>query len=241
MQRYTLFTSDLHLGACEPEITALFLDFLAKEAIKAEALYILGDLFRLWIGDDYSSPYIEKIKTALKLASKKIPIFLLPGNRDFLLGHNFANESGCILLPDPSIINLYGKFTLITHGDIFCTRDILHVLFRKYILNKFVMSIFLHFPLKLRRFIAEQIHFNSKFQKKIKPSKLMDVSQIAINKALQTANATQIIHGHTHKANIYTFNLDGKMITRFTLGDWSKTQSSSLQIADTPFCAPPKF
>lgn len=154
----TLFISDLHLEESRPEITAAFLTFIEELEADVDALYILGDLFEAWIGDDENTPLQVKVKTALgDLVSKSCPVYFIHGNRDFLIGQRFAEETGVQLLPDPSLIDLYGEPVLILHGDSLCTRDIAYMKFRQNMRNPEWQSLFLNRPLQDRRTTAQQL------------------------------------------------------------------------------------
>jgi UDP-2,3-diacylglucosamine hydrolase len=220
MKKYTYFISDLHLDENLATINEKFYFFLNKMAPTAEAVYILGDLFRLWLGDDVTSDYIVTIKQSLKKLSEKVPVFVMPGNRDYLLGFTFARDTGCQILGDPTLINLYGDLTLLSHGDIFCTKDLILMLFRRLILNKYVMKVFTFLPRKLRQDIAESVHAQSTRNNQLKSSVKMDVSQNKISKTMKQKNAKQIIHGHTHKAVIDNFLIDQLPVRRISLDDW---------------------
>jgi UDP-2,3-diacylglucosamine hydrolase len=220
MKKHTLFTSDAHLSPTEPETVKLFLNFLNSIDPQTDALYILGDLFKFWVGDDDRSEFNEAIKQALKKLSTKIPIYLMPGNRDFTLGQIFATESGCILLPDPCVINLYGAQTILTHGDILCTKDKIHCVFRKIIRMPFGINIFLKLPIKFRIWLASKIQSYSA-KAKLKKSKIsMLVQSDAVQKLLTQYDATKLIHGHTHYLEI-TKN-------RIALAEWGNVKINAL-------------
>lgn len=216
----TLFTSDAHLSPAEPETLQLFLNFLETIDKQADALYILGDLFKFWIGDDNTSKFNATIKQALKKLSTKIPIYLMPGNRDFILGQAFANESGCTLISDPYVINLYGARTVLTHGDILCTKDKMHSIFRKIIRLPFGINIFLKLPLKFRNWLATKIQTYSAKAKLKKSKSSMLVQPDAVQKLLIKYDAIKLIHGHTHYMEITS--------NRIALGEWSGSKINVL-------------
>lgn len=220
MKKHTLFTSDAHLSPTEPETAQLFLNFLKNVDPQADALYILGDLFKFWVGDDDRSEFNETIKLALKKLSAKIPIYLMPGNRDFTLGQVFAAESGCILLPDPYVINLHGTKIILTHGDILCTKDKMHGIFRKIIRLPFGINLFLKLPIKFRIWLASKIQSYSAKAKLKKSKNSMSVQPDAVQKILAKYNATKLIHGHTHYLEI-TEN-------RIALDEWRNAKTNVL-------------
>jgi len=223
--KYTLFISDLHLNAEHPEYVIALNKLGETLALKATALYILGDFFALWAGDDEQNEFNTKIITILKKLSQSIPIYLIPGNRDFLLGKKFAQASGCTLLPDPSKIYLYGRPTLLSHGDLFCTDDLIATIFRKVSQNKLAKKIFLFLPLKFRSKLAFAIHHHSSHKKK--NGFVMDVNSKKIARFMIKYNVTQIIHGHTHKPDHYTFMLANHTARRIVLADW-ETHANAL-------------
>ena len=222
MTQQTLFISDLHLDPAQPHITTLFLDFLTHQATKADALYILGDLFEAWIGDDHDTEFNHQIKTALKNLATQVPIYLMVGNRDFLLGDRFAHESGCQLLRDPTMLDLYGTATLLMHGDSLCSDDKRHQLFRRFSQHPLVRQISLSVPLKMRQFIADKIRMTSKQRTGLMPAYSMDVNQKAVEKVMQQQGVLQLIHGHTHQPDIHEFKMGNYNAKRIVLGAWHK-------------------
>ncbi|MDR1057344.1 MAG: UDP-2,3-diacylglucosamine diphosphatase [Coxiellaceae bacterium] len=228
MYRYTIFISDLHLSSNKPDIAKLFCKFLEEIESTTDAIYILGDLFQLWIGDDDHSIFNEQIKNSLRLASSKTLIYLMPGNRDFLLGSAFARESGCILIPDPYEFNLYGKRILLTHGDLLCSKDSKYHIFRKIIRIHWGIKIFLRLPLKIRSWFAIN---TQKISTKIKAGKnhqvlVAQLEEVSKN-LLCKYNSDQLIHGHVHVAETGEFEIGTKQVHRFSLGGWD-TQGSIL-------------
>lgn len=222
----TYFISDLHLQAAQPALTDLFLRFLAMQMDDVEALYILGDFFEAWIGDDDESEFITKIKQALKqVASRGVEIYLMAGNRDFLLGQRFAQAAGCHLLSDPTVIDLYGQHILLTHGDVLCSDDVKHQKFRRLTQNSLVKSLFLALPLSWRRNIATQIRRKSQARTQSLAMNIMDVNQSTVQSFLNHFAVPQLIHGHTHRAGIHQWD-GGK---RIVLGAWSDHQGNALK------------
>jgi UDP-2,3-diacylglucosamine hydrolase len=219
----TLFISDLHLARERPQITAIFLDFLKTRAAKAQALYILGDFFDVWIGDDAMDDYARSIAKALReLADTGVPIYLMPGNRDFLYGHAFCQQSGVTLISDPLLIDLYGTPTLLAHGDALCSADKAYQLFRKIVRNPITQFIFLHLPLFLRKKIASGLRRGSHLENQKKSAYIMDVVQESVIEVMQKYHVQHLIHGHTHQPNVHHFMLDDKSATRTVLGSWEQ-------------------
>lgn len=224
----TFFISDLHLSAAHPDTTELFLKFLKEDAKEAEALYILGDFFEAWIGDDILDPHEAKIIHALANYTKQgTPVYFMHGNRDFLIGHSFAIKSGCSLIKDPTLITLYGKKVLLCHGDALCTLDKTYQYFRKGVRHPLIKKIYLNLPQWLRRKIANRLRNHSPRNLYLDHSKHLnpkwDVTISAVNQIMQKFQSDILIHGHTHKAGIHEFVLDEKPVTRIVLGDWTTT------------------
>lgn len=225
----TLFISDLHLCSEQPDITQLFLNFLRQQARNAEALYILGDLFETWIGDDSVNAYHRTIIAALaELTSSGITTYFMPGNRDFLIGKQFIQQTGCRYLLDPTIINLYGNPTLLTHGDMFCRLDKDYQRFRRWSRYPFWQFLFLHLPVSWRQEIANylrgQDHSNSSNAVKydVVLSDLITCSQ-------NYPGIKQIIHGHTHLPSIELIkSKDDNWIQCFVLSDWHPKRGNVL-------------
>ena len=217
----TLFISDLHLDPARPEITGLFLDFLAMRAIHAEALYILGDLFEAWIGDDDDSPDNQKVCQGLRnCAAGGTSIYIMHGNRDFLLGDRFARDCGAVLLDDPTVVDLYGVRTLLMHGDLLCTDDTGYMAFRKMVRDPAWQSDMLAKSLAERQSIAHQMRVASREQTDGKPESIMDVNSATVIDFMTRHQARQLIHGHTHRPASHTLDLAGKAARRIVLGDW---------------------
>lgn len=213
MEHHTLFISDLHLEADEPGITAIFLKFLRQEALQADALYILGDLFEAWIGDDDLSPFNREIMDALKQATQSgLPVYFMRGNRDFLIGKRFAKKTGILLLEDPTVIDLYGKRILLMHGDSLCTLDRQHLFWRKISLNPCIQQLALGLPLTWRRKIGRWLRKKSKRHQSYLEAYRMDVSSDEVVRAIESHQAALLIHGHTHQPGIH-----GR---RIVLGAW---------------------
>ncbi len=235
MTAETLFISDLHLDEERPKILSLFLTFLAQRAPQAERLFILGDLFETWIGDDDDTPVYQVIKDGLKQLSTQIPVFIMQGNRDFLLGETFAQETGCSLLPETHLIDLYGIPTLLMHGDTLCTEDTAYLQLRQILRNPLWQQDFLSKSLEQRRFLARQLRAQSQAATQEKSTAIMDANPQAVLTAFQTHDVQYLIHGHTHRPNIHALEIQGKNCKRLVLGDWY-TQGSLLMCDSTQNC-----
>ncbi len=222
---HTLFISDLHLQAERPDITARFRSFL-ETAHQADAVYILGDLFEAWIGDDDRSDFNLSILTQLRqLTDKNTPVFFMRGNRDFLIGKAFADVTGCKLLADPSVIDLYGTPVLLTHGDMLCTQDRWHQQFRRLAQNQRYNQFFLMLPLFVRKALAGLIRSASKKHTRVAKYTTMDVVQVSLEQLMRSYGVLKVIHGHTHRPATHSFNLDSQPATRIVLGDWDQKSS----------------
>ncbi|MFA6037930.1 MAG: UDP-2,3-diacylglucosamine diphosphatase [Legionellales bacterium] len=227
----TLFISDIHLNPHRPKITAIFLEFLQGEALNAEALYILGDFFDSWIGDDVMDDFANTIAKALhQLVDSGVKVYLMPGNRDFLYGKVFEEKSGVILIPDPTLINLNGTPTLLVHGDSLCSADRGFQIFRYFVRHPVLTWIFLHTPLAFRQKFAQYLRNKSTDSNQKKSAYIMDVDQKTVENMMRKFKATHMIHGHTHDPKIVEFNLDGKKVTRTVLGAW-ETEGYCLTIS----------
>jgi UDP-2,3-diacylglucosamine hydrolase len=222
----TLFISDLHLEADRPEIGKQFLTFLEQEAADADALYILGDLFEYWIGDDDPNPYYAGMKDALRaVTTRGVPVFFMHGNRDFLIGDKFAADTGVRLLDDPSLANLYGRTVLLSHGDALCTDDLRYQEVRSVTHDRAWQAMMLRKSVAERRAIAEQARADSMAHGgSIDPS-ISDVTQAAVEEILRKHEVTTLLHGHTHRPAVHEFLLDGRPATRIVLGDWYRQGS----------------
>lgn len=226
-----LFVSDLHLDPARPQITRLFEHFLAGEARTAEALYILGDLFEAWIGDDDDSELPARIAHALRgLADTDVPIFFIAGNRDFLLGRDYASRSGMCLLPDASVHAIAGVPTLLMHGDALCTDDHAYLAFRDQVRAPEWQRQFLAQTMDARRAFAEEARAGSRAHTHDTPEALMDVNAEAVARAMRTAGVRRLIHGHTHRPAVHRFMLDAQPAERIVLGDWY-AQGSRLSLS----------
>ncbi|MGH8212057.1 MAG: UDP-2,3-diacylglucosamine diphosphatase [Rhodanobacteraceae bacterium] len=230
MSAQTLFISDLHLDDCRPRIVGLFESFLADEARDADALYILGDLFEAYIGDDDDAPLPARVAAALKsLGDSGVPVHFIAGNRDFLLGEDYARRARMTLLDDGTTVDLYGTPTLLLHGDTLCTDDPAYLAFRQQVRDPAWQRMFLSQPLPARRAFAAKARDASRAHTSQADMAIMDVNQAAVETALRDAHVTRMIHGHTHRPAVHDFEPDGAPAQRFVLGDWYE-QGSVLRV-----------
>ncbi len=223
MKQDIIFISDLHIALEKKQITRKFQYFLENLACQASAVYILGDLFDAWIGDDDNTPPNKKIKSLLKqVTDSGTQVFLQQGNRDFLMGQKFCSETGIILLEDYAVIDLNGINTLLTHGDLLCTDDLPYQAFRKKSHSKAWKQNVLSKPLIIRLLAARWYRFRSHFHKRKKSQDIMDVNQQTVVSVMLEHNCFRLIHGHTHRPAIHDFTINGKAAQRFVLAEWKK-------------------
>ena len=222
---HTLFISDLHLSEDQPHITQLLLNFAHNNATQADALYILGDLFEYWAGDDdRNTLFHQNIISAIREVSLQgTPVFIMHGNRDFLMDEQLAQACKATILPDPTLIDLYGTPTLLTHGDALCTDDIEYQAFRKQVREPAWRNNFLAQPLAQRKATIEQLRKMSEVQKQTKAMDIMDVNLDAVAELFRSHHYPRIIHGHTHRQKHHLHQVDGKSCERWVLGDWHET------------------
>ena len=217
----TLFISDLHLEESRPDITRAFLSFLKSHAKGVDTLYILGDFFEAWIGDDERTPLQETVAQALKeLSEGGTSIFLMHGNRDFLIGHDFCARAGTTLLDDPTVVDLYGTPTLLMHGDSLCTADVEYQKFRENMRNPQWQQMILQRPLADRQQMARQLREISMAKNQGKESFIMDVTPEEVVKVMEEHGVQRLIHGHTHRPAVHDLQASGQAARRIVLGDW---------------------
>ena len=229
MNRY--FISDLHLDETRPHTTALFKSFAAKlkENDPQTELYILGDLFESWIGDDYENELHNEVKTTLNsLTGSGIKVFFLYGNRDFLIGEEFLSETGVELMIDPFLLKSNGKTILLTHGDQMCIDDVEYQTFRSIVRNPDWQKDFLNFPISKRLKIAGETKDASKQSKQEKSMEIMDVNEEEVLRVFKQHEVNTMIHGHTHRPMKHELKIDGRLCSRYVLGDWNKTSAMVL-------------
>ena len=229
----TLFISDIHISDDYPEICNLFFDFIKKIDINVNALYILGDLFEYWLGDDDPNPIFKKTQNALKdLSKNNVSVFFIHGNRDFLVGDKFAKNSHIKILSDPSVIELYGERILISHGDIYCIDDEEYQLFRKQTRDPQWQKMILRKPLEYRRNFAKMARARSLEHTQLDNEYIMDVNEDEVKKMLDQFNLSTIIHGHTHRPFIHNTISNEVNYRRIVLGDWYE-QGSVLEWSES--------
>lgn len=218
---HTLFISDLHLSHERPDKLILFKKLLEGPARCADALYILGDLFEAWAGDDDTTPpHPEIIAMLAAYTGNGGQLYVMRGNRDYLLGNTFAGVTGIKIIQDPAVIDLYGNKTLLMHGDTLCTRDIKYQIYRRIVNNPVAIKLFLRVPYPLRHRIWHGIRNLTRKTSARKSHAIIDVHQPAVEKIMIRHQVYNLIHGHTHREGIHTFDLRGQKATRHVLDDW---------------------
>lgn len=221
MNRPTLFIADLHLSDDTPDLNALFYRFLHDWQNRAAALYILGDFFDAWTGDDDDSETARQTASALKTFAQGCPVYFIAGNRDFLLGRHYAAQAGLTLLPERHLIDLYGQTALLTHGDELCTGDTAYLRYRRIIRHPLTRRLLLSLPAGQRKRIAAKLRQASRSRQSGAHYTPADVSDAGIAAALQAFPAAElIIHGHTHRPAVYGHTRNGKTLYRYVLPDW---------------------
>ena len=225
-----LFASDMHLDPSRPEITQLFINYLNEHGPKADAVYLLGDLFEVWLGDKVSLGDYEDVIACFRTLSQTTPLFVLRGNRDFLLGEAFAKASAVTLLNDPQVIDLYGTSTLITHGDLLCTDDVNYQRYRKIATNRAVQWLALNLiPDRKKREIARNMREASRRAQAQKQGDIMDVNHDEVRHWFNRHKVSQMIHGHTHRPGQHQYDTNMGTAQRWVLGDWY-TQGSVIKV-----------
>lgn len=216
-----LFISDLHLDPAQPEIARQFLDFLDGEARRADELYILGDLFEVWLGDDDPDPAVRTIVEALRrLTDAGVRCSFIHGNRDFLVGERFARETGCRLLADGTVTDVLGERVLLMHGDVLCTDDHSYQRLRRILRNPVVLWLVRHLSLAQRRRLAQRLRAGSRMHVGTTAPEIMDVNADAVAATMRAAGVRTLVHGHTHRPAVHSLDLDGTPARRIVLGDW---------------------
>ncbi len=231
----TLFISDLHLEPGRPEIGEQFLAFLTGPAREANALYILGDLFEAWIGDDDPNPYYGQMKSAIReLTDSGVPVFFMHGNRDFMIGKQFAAETGVRLLDDPHSIELHGENVLLSHGDAMCTDDVEYQTVRAMTRNPDWQAMMLSKSIEERVAFAVQAREQSLARGESMTEEIADVNQEAVEQTLRDSGADILLHGHTHRPAVHPFHVDDRPVHRIVLGDWYEQGSMVVWDEDGP-------
>ena len=230
-----LLISDLHLQEERPDITRAFLDFLGGRARSAEALYILGDFFEAWIGDDAMTPFQSSICAALRaLSDGGTKIFLMHGNRDFLIGSTFCKKAGCTLLADPSVVRLNGEPVLLMHGDSLCTLDQGYMRLRRVLRNPLTLFVLRNLPLSTRHKLARKLRSESRAQTRMKASDIVDVTPEEVPRVMRQHGVSTLIHGHTHRPAVHAVQIGDLPGRRIVLGDWD-AQGWVLQVDEHRF------
>ncbi len=229
----TLFIADLHLSDDTPALNRLFLQFLQEQQGRADALYILGDLFEVWLGDDILSNIAVEAAAALKAFGRTAPVYFICGNRDFLFGQDYAERAGITLLPDIREIELYGTHYLISHGDEMCTDDVSYQRFRRIIRNPWLRKLLLALPQSRRRKIAAKIRAASKEKKQaMGHTPVSDVTESGVQTALNHHPQTEaLIHGHTHRPAVHEHGFNGRTVKRYVLPDWYGGSGGYLKVS----------
>lgn len=216
-----LFISDLHLEPQRPDITRAFLQCLEQRASTVDELYILGDFFEVWLGDDDPNPLAAQIISVLaELAQSGVKIFLMHGNRDFLIGKRFCKAAGCTLLPDPHVADLNGERVLLMHGDSLCVDDLAYMKMRRLLRNPLSLFILRNLSLKQRHRIGRKLRAESQIQTRQKPGDITDVNLGQVAKVMHAHQVHTLIHGHTHRPAVHRLMIDGLPAERIVLGDW---------------------
>jgi len=216
----TFFISDLHLDKVRPEIISIFERFLKNDCQQIDALYILGDLFEVWVGDDHPVDGLENSLAALKALAEKIPVYFIHGNRDFLVGKAFANQYGLRLIDEHSRIDLYGRATLVMHGDTLCLDDVEYQKFREQVRTPEVQQEFLSHPLDARLAQARGMREESASATAGKDEMITDINADEVVRVMQEHNVDLLIHGHTHRPAVHQLEINGKPAERIVLSDW---------------------
>lgn len=217
-----LFISDLHLTAERPEANERFFRFIEDKARDAAALYVLGDLFEVWIGDDDLAGKFNSVVVGFFAALVKsgTPLYLMHGNRDFLMGRRFSRATGATLLKDPSVVDVDGTPTLLMHGDTLCTDDVDYQAWRRKARNRILQAVFLARPLEKRRAMVAKMREKSKEVIAGKPAEIMDVNAGAVQDAFRRHGVSRLVHGHTHRPGKHELEVDGRRCERWVLPDW---------------------
>ena len=219
---HSLFISDIHLCEQRPDISQAFVEFCNHRATKASHLYILGDLCDAWLGDDDNRPLAELLQQQLLMLYKRgVKVFIMVGNRDFLMGNEFSKACNCELLPDPSVIKLYNQSILLMHGDSMCTADKEYMSFRQVIRDPVMQQTLLNKPLSERRAIANMLREKSRSANATKAEDIMDVTSSEVIKAFKRHGVDVLIHGHTHRPAVHQIETNDELeLKRYVLGDW---------------------
>ena len=230
-----LLISDLHLEQQRPDITRAFVHFLQTRARQADALYILGDFFEVWVGDDAMEPFQHEIASALReLADSGTRLYLMHGNRDFMLGQGFCQLAGCTLLSDPCRVSFNGEPVLLMHGDSLCTSDAAYMRMRRLLRNPLSLWLLRHLPLAKRHALARKLRKESQLQTRQKAASIIDVTPSEVPRLMSKYGVRTLIHGHTHRPASHTLEVNGQSAQRIVLGDWDQ-QGWALQVDENGY------
>lgn len=230
----SLFISDLHLPPASSELREAFTAFLSGPARKADAIYLLGDLFEYWIGDDAGLAEYSSERACLRtLTASGVPVHFMHGNRDFLVGKDFARATGVTLLPDPYRLDLHGVPTLLSHGDLFCTDDVRYQRWRRFSRNGTTQAIFRALPLAARQYILGGVRKSADSDKMQKDLGIMDVNEDTVRSMFRAQQVSRIIHGHTHRPADHEYEFDGRACQRFVLADWRPGRCEALSVDES--------
>ena len=232
MKPFTLFVSDLHLDASRPAQVQEFVHFLRTEACQAQALYILGDLFEVWIGDDDPAEGLDEVIEALRQSTARgVAVRFQHGNRDFLLGEGFARRTGIEILPARQVVDLYGTPTLIEHGDLLCTDDVAYQRYRRRIRHPITLALLGNLPRSWRLKMGQRLRRVSAEAVAEKPPDIMDVNGETVRQVMRSEGVYTMVHGHTHRPAVHRFKVDEADAVRAVLGDWY--EQGSWLVADS--------
>lgn len=230
-----LLISDLHLEQQRPDITRAFVHFLQTRARQADALYILGDFFEVWVGDDAMEPFQHEIASALReLADSGTRLYLMHGNRDFMLGQGFCQLAGCTLLSDPCRVSFNGEPVLLMHGDSLCTSDAAYMRMRRLLRNPLSLWLLRHLPLAKRHALARKLRKESQLQTRQKAASIIDVTPSEVPRLMAKYGVRTLIHGHTHRPARHSLEVNGQSAQRIVLGDWDQ-QGWALQVDENGY------
>ena len=236
-----IFISDLHLSDDRPEIYRAFCRFLYDLDEDVKQLYILGDLFEVWVGQDAHNELATKVIAELRLlAQRKVRVFFQAGNRDFLIGKKFAKAADLELLPDYHLYEYHGRRVLLMHGDLLCTDDKSYLRFRAFVQNPLIKGLFRLLPKGTRRKIGQDLRTKSSQGKETKSTEIMDVNQSTVIRTMEHFKVSQIIHGHTHRPKVHRFERGEDLLERYVLGDWHeqlwwiKSDKQGLSLSSMP-------
>ena len=230
---HSLFVSDLHLDGCRPEQLGAFVAFLRGPARRAQALYILGDLFDVWVGDDAMTGEWAPVLDGLRaLSDAGVAVSALHGNRDFLLGEAFARRTGVRLLPPRGVVDVHGTPTLIEHGDLLCIDDAAYQRYRRLLRHPATLALLRSIPKGGRARLARRLRAASARALAAKSMQIMDVNPAEVRRVMRAAGVRRLIHGHTHRPAVHRFALDGACAVRAVLGDWYERRSWLVADAD---------